>query len=141
MRLVMAGMLAISASAAAGYLHRPHVDVAERAASCRTVDGDTLNCDGERIRLNGIDAPEMPGHCRVGRACVPGDPFASRDHLRQGVDRGNIEITRLKTDRYGRTVAEVTADGIDLSCYQIGDGNAIYVRRWDEGGRTNTACE
>lgn len=25
---------------------------------CRSVDGDTINCGGEMIRLNGIDAPE-----------------------------------------------------------------------------------
>ena len=46
----------------------------------RTVnDGDTLRCqDGTRIRLSGIDAPELDGHCQPGRACVPGDPLASR---------------------------------------------------------------
>jgi len=112
-----------------------------KPAACRAIDGDTLDCEGERIRLNGVDAPEMPGHCRRGRQCVPGDPIASRDHLQRAVDRGNIEITRLKTDRYGRTVAQVTADGYDLSCIQIGDGNGVYVERWDEGGRTNAACE
>lgn len=114
---------------------------AQTVTACRAIDGDTLDCDGERIRLNGIDAPEMPGHCRRGRQCVPGDPIASRDHLQRAVDRGNIEIERIKQDRYGRTVAQVTADGYDLSCIQIGDGNGVYVERWDEGGRTAAACE
>lgn len=38
------------------------------------VDGDTLRCGSTRIRLSSIDAPELPGHCRPGRECTPGDP-------------------------------------------------------------------
>src|SRR3546814_4753345 len=40
------------------------------AIACRptVVDGDTLRCGGTRIRLQGIDAPEMPGHCRRSEA-------------------------------------------------------------------------
>ena len=41
-------------------------------------DGDTLRCGALRIRLASIDAPEMPGHCRRGRTCVEGDPYASK---------------------------------------------------------------
>ena len=42
------------------------------AAAVTVVDGDTLKIDGERIRLLGIEAPEIHG-CRQGRVCVPGD--------------------------------------------------------------------
>ena len=28
---------------------------------CTVTDGDTVRCNGERIRLLGIDAPELPG--------------------------------------------------------------------------------
>ncbi len=58
--------------------------VAEDGFTCRSpyvVDGDTLRCGSERVRLAGIDAPEMPGHCRPGRECTAGDAFASRDGL------------------------------------------------------------
>jgi endonuclease YncB( thermonuclease family) len=30
-------------------------------SSCHAIDGDTLRCGEERIRLVGIDAPELPG--------------------------------------------------------------------------------
>ena len=39
----------------------------------RVIDGDTFDCDGTRIRMVGIDAPELPGHCRPGREGTPGD--------------------------------------------------------------------
>src|SRR4051812_48974674 len=66
---------------------------------CRAIDGDTLVCDGERIRLNGIDAPELPGHCRPGRRCVVGDPFAAKADLERNIRGGVIAITRLGKDR------------------------------------------
>lgn len=141
MRTVLFPVAMLCVAIGIGCTDRGKAEAQTVPVACRAIDGDTLDCDGERIRLNGIDAPEMPGHCRAGRACVPGDPIASRDHLQRALDRGNIEIERIKRDRYGRTIAQVTADGYDLSCIQIGDGNGVYVERWDEGGRTNAACE
>ncbi len=51
-------------------------------ASPIAIDGDTLRCAaGPRVRLAGIDAPEIPGHCRRGRKCTPGDPAASTQRV------------------------------------------------------------
>jgi endonuclease YncB( thermonuclease family) len=36
------------------------------------LDGDTLRCGDTRIRLLGMDAPEM-GACLRWRTCIPGD--------------------------------------------------------------------
>jgi hypothetical protein len=30
---------------------------------CRAVDGDTLNCGGERLRMIGLDTPELSAPC------------------------------------------------------------------------------
>lgn len=89
------------------------------------VDGDTLRCGATRIRLQGIDAPEMPGHCRQGRECAPGDPYASTDNLRRLVSGGAMECRQTDTDRYGRVVAMCKVGGTDLSCEQVRSGNAI----------------
>lgn len=103
------------------------------------VDGDTLNCGGERIRLIGIDAPEMPGHCQEGRECAPGDPLASRASL--GVlARGKAEIERDGRDHYGRTLARVRVNGTELSCAQIAAGHAIYRQEWDQFGQVGVSC-
>lgn len=107
--------------------------------ACRVVDGDTLRCGGERVRLLAIDAPEMKGHCRRGRRCVPGDPIASRDSLARAM-RGAVRIERHGIDVYGRTLATVTAGGRDLGCYQLAAGQAVYKRRYDTKGIVGRRC-
>lgn len=95
------------------------------------IDGDTLRCGRERIRLLGIDAPELPGHCRRGRQCVPGNPVASRAALAAAIARGPATIERRGRDRYGRTLARVRVDGVDLSAHMVRVGAAVRVARWE----------
>lgn len=108
-------------------------------SGCRATDGDTIRCGGERIRLLGIDAPELPGHCRRGRICAIGDPYASRVSLRQAL-KGTIRLRRIGIDRYQRTLALVSSDVGDLSCWQLRSGHAIYRRAWDNGRRVAQIC-
>ncbi len=114
---------------------------ADTATNCRVVDGGTLHCDGGRIRLLGIDAPELPGHCARGRNCAPGDPYASTHSLEAGMGEGaTLRIESIGTDRYGRTLALVRGSGGDLSCWQFAHHQAIYRVDWDNGGRVANTC-
>ena len=88
------------------------------------VDGDTMRCDGVRIRLAHIDAPEMPGHCRPGRRCTPGDPDAAKSRL-EAMTRGSVICRSIDTDAYGRTVALCSSRGTDLSCAMVRSGLAV----------------
>lgn len=106
---------------------------------CTVIDGDTIRCDGERIRLLGIDAPELPGHCRESRDCAPGDPFASTSSLGKALT-GTIWISRFDQDRYGRTLAAVAGNQGDLSCFQLKHRQAIYKPRWDNAHRIARTC-
>lgn len=110
-----------------------------RLAGCRVTDGDTLRCGAERVRLLGIDAPELPGHCRRGRQCAPGDPVAATRSLGEAA-AGELYIERIGTDRYGRTLALVSNPAGDLSCHQLRAGMATYRRQWDNGGRVARLC-
>jgi len=109
-------------------------------SGCRVTDGDTVRCGDERIRLLGIDAPELPGHCRRGRTCAPGDPHASTASLRAALERGPLTILRTGTDRYGRTLATMRAESEDLSCWQLRSGMAIYRADWDDGAHVRNTC-
>jgi len=90
-------------------------------------DGDAIRCGhhGRSMRLYAIDAPEMPGACRQGRQCTPGDPFASRDHLRALTAGNAVQCRQLDTDHYGRKIVQCVSAGVDLSCRMVRDGYAI----------------
>jgi endonuclease YncB( thermonuclease family) len=100
----------------------------EAAFSCidiRVIDGDTIQCGRDSVRLASIDAPEMPGHCRAGRACVTGDPFISRANLQRLTASGMVRCVATDTDRYGRTIAHCQVGAVDLSCAQVRGGFAV----------------
>lgn len=109
------------------------------ALACTVVDRDTIRCDGQRIRLLGIDAPELHA-CRKGRICVPGDPIASRESLIVAMGAGPVRVDPVTKDRYGRIVALVYAGSVNLSCWQIERGRAAYVAKWDNGRLVAKAC-
>lgn len=94
-------------------------------ANPKVTDGDTVRCGGRRVRLAAIDAPELPGHCRTGRRCVAGDPYASSANLSRLIGGHSLTCRQTDIDRYGRTVAYCAAGQHDLSCTQVRQGFAI----------------
>ena len=89
-------------------------------ANC-VVDGDTFRHGGERIRILDIDAPEThPPRCareaRLGEAAT--------DRLHALLNAGEVRIARQGEDRYGRTLARVTADGRPVGDVLIAEGLA-----------------
>ena len=107
--------------------------------SAYVVDGDTLRCGSERLRLLGIDAPELAS-CPRFRVCVPGDGQASKRSLIAGMRLGPIRYQRVTVDRYGRTVAMVWAGRVNLSCWQLQQSQAIYKSKWDNGRLIGRLC-
>ena len=88
------------------------------------LDGDTFVRAGTHYRLQGLDAPELPGHCGRGRHCAAGDPWASRRGLQAELSRG-ISCVEHGQDHYGRTLVRCqTAEGNDLSQTLINQGLA-----------------
>nr|WP_248291807.1 hypothetical protein [Novosphingobium sp. SG916] len=112
----------------------PTTSVPAYTALCYAIDGDTLRCGPgyvRRIRLLGIDAAELPGHCRKGRDCAPGDPWAHKRALAAFANQ-TLTIYPLKQDVYGRTVAIVrNTVGVNASCFMLQFG-ATYRPSYDE---------
>lgn len=107
--------------------------------SAYVVDGDTIHCGHPRIRLLGIDAPEIE-HCPRWRVCAPGDGQASKRSLIYALRFGPVRYEPITTDRYGRTVAVVWAGRTNLSCWQLRQSQAIYKPHWDNGGIIAREC-
>ena len=90
-------------------------------------DGDNLRCSNVpgSMRLQGIDAPEMPGGCRPGRACVDGDPYQARDYLRGLTAGKTLQCVQDDTDQYDRRIVNCTAGDENISCAMIASGLAV----------------
>ena len=90
-------------------------------------DGDNVRCANVpgSMRLQGIDAPEMPGACRPNRDCTPGDPFAARDYLRILTEGKTLQCVQEDTDNYGRRIVNCNAGTMNISCAMIESGHAV----------------
>ena len=90
----------------------------------RVIDGDTFEARVHvwpgldittKVRLRGIDAPELKAHCPAERAMAE----AARDALRDMLAEGTVGISAVTPDKYGgrvvadaatRSVASVSAE-------------------------------
>ena len=98
-------------------------------SACRVVDGDSIVCNRERIRLLDIDAAETEqARCPAERA--RGD--AATAALRRMLGNGMIEIERDGRDGYGRTLALVRVNGPDVGAAMVAGG---YARPYAGGRR------
>ncbi|MDR3472814.1 MAG: thermonuclease family protein [Devosia sp.] len=89
------------------------------------VDGDTLRLAGRRVRLVGIDAPELEQSC-TDPGGAPWDCGKAARSLMAGlVHGGDVTCLPQGHDRYGRTLARCTAGGADIGKRVIAAGLAV----------------
>ena len=105
-------MLAIGASLACMFLAVAWLEAQSTQSfegRAVAVDGDSLLIDGERLRLEGIDAPELDQTCSRG-GTVWACGREARRALRKLVASGVVCQTS-RVDRYDRWLARCTAGG------------------------------
>jgi endonuclease YncB( thermonuclease family) len=94
------------------------------------VDGDTLSMGGERLRIHGIDAPEMAQPCeRAGRPYACGE--AARDAIAAILGRGVVTCEQLDTDQYRRRIVRCHDEaGRDIGAELVRQGWALAFTRF-----------
>ena len=93
------------------------------------IDGDTLEVQGVRVRLWGIDAVESSQTCLDASGkpwlCGRRAAFALADFLGQRT----VRCVQRDTDRYGRVVAVCRVDGVEVNRWLVEQGWALaYVQ-------------
>lgn len=82
-------------------------------------DGDTITVRSDittKIRLFGIDAPELKQpHGQASKQALSGMVFGK-----------TVTVTPANKDRYGRTVAQIKADGVDVNNRMVEMGAAWW---------------
>lgn len=102
-------------------------DSGSESRAFRVIDGDTfvIVATGERIRIANIDAPETHP-CRCPRECRLGPIATARlDWL---LSAPAVTIARSGRDRFGRSLARVSAGGEDVGELLVAAGNAAPWR-------------
>jgi endonuclease YncB( thermonuclease family) len=109
----------------------------------RVLDGDTFEARVRvwpgmdittRVRLRGIDAPEMHARCDDERVKA----LAARDALVRLLAEGSVGISRIGQDKYGgRVDADVSTARTPNVSEALFDGG--YARRYS-GGRRESWC-
>jgi len=109
----------------------------------RIVDGDTVHINEYKIRLEGIDAPEMRQQCKKKKlkiSSIIGYSFyknyncgeVSKEHLETKVDKSKIKCISSTKDRYKRYLAKCFKDKINLNRWMVRNGHAVAYRRYSK---------
>ena len=96
------------------------------------LDGDTMTCAGERVRLHGVDAPERQR------------PFASEATRRLAeLTQGPVICTATAQgrDRYGRVVAICSGKVPDVGAQLVTEGLAVNLPRYSRGEYADEEAE
>ena len=95
-------------------------------------DGDTLRLGEQRIRLWGIDAPELAQRCNLDGQSQPCGEQA-REALIQLIGKSEVQCTAIDQDRYGRTVARCKVDCKELNRAMVEQGWAMDYLTYSKG--------
>src|SRR6056297_357758 len=96
----------------------------------RVVDGDTLDVGGLRVRLHGVDAPELGQRCTNADGARWDCGTWAADELRRRIGGRSARCEAVDTDRYGRTVATCSVAGQDVGRMLVSDGLALAYRKY-----------
>lgn len=108
--------------------------------NARVSDGDSFRLGQDRIRLLGLDAPELAQLCtRADGANWPCGRVA-RDRMAGLLSSGPLDCTPEDKDQYGRLLATCTLHGRDLGLVMVEEGLAISAGRyWSEESAARAA--
>jgi endonuclease YncB( thermonuclease family) len=123
-------LLVLGSALASALLAVPSTAAAETMAGrASVIDADTLQVNGERIRILDIDAPEKDQFCQqavgdVTWACGIEATFALIDWIGES----DVVCETDKLDRYKRHLARCTVDGDDLAVWLAESGWGVPFR-------------
>ena len=106
----------------------------------KVVDGDTIHIKSYKIRLEGIDAPEMKQKCKKPYLQIMFFTFqkdyycgqVSKKKLIQKIGNKPVKCILLGKDRYKRYLAKCFKGTINLNRWMVRNGYAIAYRKYSK---------
>ena len=105
------------------------------ALDLRIIDADTIELDGVKVRLNGIDAPEMGQKCEDIDFKMYHCGDYSRDALQALIEAMSQEIVQCQytgKDFYGRFIGECSIGQVNINMWLVENGWALAYRKYSK---------
>ena len=111
--------------------------------SPRIIDGDTIHINNKKIRLEGIDAPEIKQQCKkpflkisalIGFQSSKSYPcgVTSKRKLIDKIDNTKIKCITSSKDRYKRYLATCYKEKINLNKWMVRYGHAVAYKKYSK---------
>ena len=101
------------------------------AENIKVVDGDSLEMDGRRIRLLGIDAPEYKQYCFDAQKKKYDCGIEAKKYLKSLTEAPDFHCKKAKTDRYDRDLCICYAGEENVNLKMVAAGWAVPYRAED----------
>jgi len=109
----------------------------------KIIDGDTVHINNKKIRLEGIDAPEIKQQCKkhfLKISALIGFQFnksyscgvTSKKKLIDKIDDSKIRCISSSKDRYKRYLATCYKEKINLNKWMVRNGYAVAYKRYSK---------
>jgi len=104
--------------------------LADITGPIRVIDADTIDVGAERVRLHGIDAPEVDQICATEHGVDYQCGVWALEKVRAAFQHRIARCTLVDIDRYGRSVATCEVGGADMGRVLVQEGWAFAYRRY-----------
>lgn len=94
------------------------------------LEGDTIEINGQVIRLHGIDAPQHRQTCRDRRGAVYRCGLKSKTALDLFLWSNEITCHILSSDKYGRKLANCSLGQVDVADWLVRQGHALAFKKY-----------
>ena len=106
-------------------------DLSGRVHITKVSDGDSLRSGNLRIRLFGIDAPELKQQCADQNGVLWGCGVAAQRQLNGLIDTNkNLQCSLRDVDRYGRLIMQCFNGATDIGAAMVRSGHALAYRHF-----------
>ena len=113
--------------------HAATYDLSGRVHITKVSDGDSLRSGNLRIRLFGIDAPELKQQCTDQNGVLWGCGIAAQRQLNSLINtNSDLQCSLRDVDRYGRLIMQCFDGATDIGAAMVRSGHALAYRHFSD---------
>ena len=98
----------------------------------KVIDGDTIKINGKKIRLSGIDAPELKQQCSNESGLYSCGELSKSILDSIELPGVNIRCTYLNKDKYGRILGTCFRGSIEINKWLVRSGAAVAYKKYSK---------